>query len=582
MAIRKFRKNMKPVIWVITIFFFISLIAGYAMSFRNSSANTQLAFKLNGKKVTMAEAHRSMAIMSENYKRYLGSNIDPELMNTIAFNELINRNLLLEMADKLKIKVSGAEVNAQMDQIKAAFPDKEQFKSALLSQGYTTKTLENEIRENLILQKTSEAIAQGVQVTPKEIDEYYADYKYTMFQGKPLEDVKAQIEQALKLQKGAETYAKDMSEARAKMKLVDLDKNFDAYVEKEEFEFDGVKVSNVEFDKRVLNSLAMTKGNLEQAKELAKSSIESEIKLLKASEARGIKVDSALPLDLQVANAVKELYGKLKSEVKYTQSDLKEFFEKNQLNYDTLESADANIAILKVQPTESDEQKAKTKAEDLLKKVNKSNFAEMAKNFSDGPSGPAGGSLGTFKKGDMVKPFEDAAFAGVPGEVYPEVVKTQFGYHIIFVQEKDEKARTVTASHILIIPEPSEETLDSKTDQISQIVKDLTDKTITFEDLKNDKDIVFSEKIDGITKEGYIPGLGYNEELAKAIYDSKVGGIGFIKDQKDFIIYKKDSQTEEKKANFQEFENQIKIDYINTKAQEALKEIELSTQNTEK
>lgn len=582
MAIRKFRKNMKPVIWVITILFFISLIAGYAMSFRNSSANTQLAFKLNGKKVTMAEAHRSMAIMSENYKRYLGSNIDPELMNTIAFNELINRNLLLEMADKLKIKVSGAEVNAQMNQIKAAFPDKEQFKSALLSQGYTTKTLENEIRENLILQKTSEAIAQGVQVTPKEIDEYYADYKYTMFQGKPLEDVKAQIEQALKLQKGAETYAKDMSEARAKMKLVDLDKNFDAYVEKEEFEFDGVKVSNVEFDKRVLNSLAMTKGNLEQAKELAKSSIESEIKLLKASEARGIKVDSALPLDLQVANAVKELYGKLKSEVKYTQSDLKEFFEENQLNYDTLESADANIAILKVQPTESDEQKAKTKAEDLLKKVNKSNFAEMAKNFSDGPSGPAGGSLGTFKKGDMVKPFEDAVFAGVPGEVYPEVVKTQFGYHIIFVQEKDEKAGTVTASHILIIPEPSEETVDSKTDQISQIVKDLTDKTITFEDLKNDKDIVFSEKIDGITKEGYIPGLGYNEELAKAIYDSKVGGVGFIKDQKDFIIYKKDSQTEEKKANFQEFENQIKIDYINTKAQEALKEIELSTQNTEK
>lgn len=582
MAIRKFRKNMKPVIWVITILFFISLIAGYAMSFRNSSANTQLAFKLNGKKVTMAEAHRSMAIMSENYKRYLGSNIDPELMNTIAFNELINRNLLLEMADKLKIKVSGAEVNAQMNQIKAAFPDKEQFKSALLSQGYTTKTLENEIRENLILQKTSEAIAQGVQVTPKEIDEYYADYKYIMFQGKPLEDVKAQIEQALKLQKGAETYAKDMSEARAKMKLVDLDKNFDAYVEKEEFEFDGVKVSNVEFDKRVLNSLAMTKGNLEQAKELAKSSIESEIKLLKASEARGIKVDSALPLDLQVANAVKELYGKLKSEVKYTQSDLKEFFEENQLNYDTLESADANIAILKVQPTESDEQKAKTKAEDLLKKVNKSNFAEMAKNFSDGPSGPAGGSLGTFKKGDMVKPFEDAVFAGVPGEVYPEVVKTQFGYHIIFVQEKDEKAGTVTASHILIIPEPSEETVDSKTDQISQIVKDLTDKTITFEDLKNDKDIVFSEKIDGITKEGYIPGLGYNEELAKAIYDSKVGGVGFIKDQKDFIIYKKDSQTEEKKANFQEFENQIKIDYINTKAQEALKEIELSTQNTEK
>lgn len=581
MAIRKFRKNMKPVIWVVTIFFLISLVAGYAMSFRSSSANTQVAFKLNGRKVTMVEAHRSMAIMSENYKRYLGANIDPELMNTIAFNELINRNLLLDMADKLKIKVSKSEVDAQMDQIKAAFPNKEQFKSALLSQGYTTKTLEHEIKENLILQKTSEAITQGVQITPEEVNEYYTDYKYSMFQGKPLEDVKAQIEQALKLQKGAEIYTKDISEARAKMKLENLDKIFDPYVEKEAFEFDGVKVSNIEFDKRVLNTLAMTRGDLEQAKELAKSSIESEIKLLKSAEAKGIKVDSVLPLDLQVANAVKELYGKLKSEVTYTQNDLKEFFEENQLNYDTLESADANIAILKVQPTESDDQEAKEKAEMLLKKVNKNNFAEMAKNFSDGPSGPTGGVLGTFKKGDMVKPFEDAAFAGVPGEVYPEVVKTQFGYHIIFVQEKDDKAETVTASHILIIPEPSEKTLNSKDAQVSQIVKDLTDKTITFEDLKNDKDIVFSEKIDGITRDGYIPGLGYNEELTKDIYDSKVGEVGFIKDQKDFIIYKKDSQTDEKKADFQEFENQVKADYINAKAQEALKEIELSTQNTE-
>ena len=581
MAIRRFRKNMKPVIWVVTIFFLISLIAGYAMSFRNTSTNSQVAFKLNGKKVTLMEAHRSMAIMSENYKRYLGANIDPELMNTIAFNEVINRNLLLDMADKLKIKVPNSEVNAQMDQIKAAFPDKEQFKSALLNQGYTTKTLEKEIKENLILQKVSEAIVGSVKVLPEEIESYYSEYKYTMFQGKPLDEVKSQIEQALKTQKGAEVYAEDMSEARAKMKLQDLDKSFDAYIEKEEFEFDGIKVNNVEYAKRVLNALSMTKGDLVQAKELAKTSIESEIKLLKAAEAKGVKVNQVLPLDLQVANAVKELYDKLKSEVTYTQDDLKNFFEENQLNYDTLKSADANIAILKVQPVEEDNIIAKGKAEKILKEVNKENFAEMAEKYSDGPSGPTGGALGTFKKGDMVKPFEDAAFSGVPGEVYPEVVKTQFGYHIIFVESKDDKNETVTASHILIIPEPSEETLKLKDNQISEIVKDLSDKTITFEDLKNDKDIVFSEKIDGITEEGYIPGLGYNEELAKAIYDSKLGEVGFIKDQKDFIIYKKDSQTDERKADFKEFENQIKMDYINAKAQEELKEIELSTQNTE-
>ncbi|MGL4977566.1 MAG: SurA N-terminal domain-containing protein, partial [Cetobacterium sp.] len=165
MAIRKFRKNMKPVIWVVTIFFFISLIAGYAMSFKSGSSNSQLAFKLNGKKVTMMETQRSMAIMSENYKRYLGPTIDSETMNVIAFNEVINRNLLLDMANKLKVKVSGSEIDEQMNGIKAAFPDKEQFKNALLSQGYTTKTLEKEIKENLVLQKVSEMIGADVKVT---------------------------------------------------------------------------------------------------------------------------------------------------------------------------------------------------------------------------------------------------------------------------------------------------------------------------------------------------------------------------------------------------------------------------------
>ncbi|MGL5904171.1 MAG: SurA N-terminal domain-containing protein, partial [Cetobacterium sp.] len=96
MAIRKFRRNMKPVIWVITILFLISLVAGYAMSFNSGSTNSQTAFKLNGKKVSMMDTHRSMGMMAENYKRYLGPNVDSEIMNIISFNEFINKKLLLD------------------------------------------------------------------------------------------------------------------------------------------------------------------------------------------------------------------------------------------------------------------------------------------------------------------------------------------------------------------------------------------------------------------------------------------------------------------------------------------------------
>ena len=69
------------------------------------------------------------------------------------------------------------------------------------------------------------------------------------------------------------------------------------------------------------------------------------------------------------------------------------------------------------------------------------NFALLAKERSEGPSATKGGDLGFFGHGQMVPPFEEAAFALQPGEI-SHIVETRFGFHIIKLEERHE-GRTV-------------------------------------------------------------------------------------------------------------------------------------------
>ena len=120
--------------------------------------------------------------------------------------------------------------------------------------------------------------------------------------------------------------------------------------------------------------------------------------------------------------------GKLLATAEVKDEDIKKFYEENKDAFKQAESADASHILVE----EED------KAREIYEKIkNGGDFEELAKEYSTCPSKEKGGNLGTFTKGQMVKEFEDAVFENEVGTI-TEPVKTQFGYHIIKINQKND------------------------------------------------------------------------------------------------------------------------------------------------
>jgi parvulin-like peptidyl-prolyl isomerase len=117
--------------------------------------------------------------------------------------------------------------------------------------------------------------------------------------------------------------------------------------------------------------------------------------------------------------------------IKVTDADVKAFYNKNKAMFVQPETAKASHILLK---TEADAKAVIKKLKSAKDK--KAKFTELAKTKSTGPSGPNGGDLGWFDRKRMVKEFSDAAFKLKKGSYTKKPVKTQFGYHVIFLDDK--------------------------------------------------------------------------------------------------------------------------------------------------
>lgn len=214
-----------------------------------------------------------------------------------------------------------------------------------------------------------------------------------------------------------------------------------------------VKVENSEVDK-VIRQIADSMGGEERFKaSLALNKIDEE------TFRKNIKIDILK----------KKLVNNVAGESKITDEKIKNFYEENKeekFKHDDevrashiLISASEEEIINRIKSENSDKKlsedeleekaeeemkKAKQKAKDIYKelKANPDKFAEYAKQYSEDPgSASKGGDLGFFAEEEMVDEFSKAAFSTKPGEL-SEIVKTQFGYHIIKVVDRKEAGIT--------------------------------------------------------------------------------------------------------------------------------------------
>lgn len=573
MAIRKFRKHIKPFIWFITILFIASSAMLAYMNMKSSYSRANIyAFKLNGEKISKLDVEKTKSNLTQGYSRYLGDKLDKDLIEIIAFDDVINRNLTLEIAEKLNLKVPNSEVNAQYEAIENSVGNKEQFKRMLAVQGYTKKTFKNEIRSNMLIEKTFKKIQENIEPTENDIEKKYNENKETLYQDKTLEEARNNIVKSLKEEKGMEKYLELLEEVKQNTKIENVAPEYQELVEKIEIDKDGFKITNVDLAKRTLNMLFVGEISKDEAKIEAKSYYDMQIKIANEAKKRGVTIKSNLPVDYQFAEYQKGLLESIKSELKPTEEELKAYFEKNSLKYDTFPSAQANIAIVQIEPSSEDKIKAKTEAENILKTLTPENFKEKAKEFSQGPSAGNGGDLGWFSKGDMVEPFQKAVFEGEIGKIYPTPVETVFGYHLIYVEDRNDKEERAKASHILITPKVSLETKVAKGTDVKELVTKLESKELTFDKLASErKDIVQSNSFK-INNAGYISGLGYNDLLAKTILDAPVNKVETLTIEDKIYIFNKFEDIKYKKAKFEDVKDIVKEDYLNSKAQEVMKQ----------
>ena len=511
-------------------------------------------------------------------------NIPDEIVNQYVLQLLINKEILLSSAKNLGIRVSGSTVNKEFKAYqKQSKLGKDEFSQYLRSVGYNVTSFKKMIKDQKTVDKMREKLFADDKVTDEEVKKAYERNKYTQaFENQEFEDVKDQIKENMKQDKDIMILNSFIAKAKQKAKIEFKDEEFKkmyANITAVVAQNGEYKYTNADVNEQIINAVSQTQEGyspkmVNDLKGMLKTNLNKFIQIANKAKAAGIKADADLVGVDQLRDYSQKYYNYLIDTYKPDNAALQARFDSKRDSYNTQNSIGGYVIGEEYQAGENDFAVAKKQAEEIMKTTNKDNFAEKAREFSKDPgSAKNGGSLGeTADLSKLVPEFANAVKNGKAGDIVGPI-KTQFGYHIIYIQSKDPKNENVAkVSHILITPTISEASKQKVIKKIQDLKAEIQSKKVTWSTVEKQDKYNFSvkERFKKLVKTDAIPGIGINKELMDQIFALKVDGFLERNDATGYYLIAKTSEIPFTQATFENSKERVRLELAHEYADKQL------------
>ena len=510
--------------------------------------------------------------------------IPDNIINEYVLQLIINKEVLLSSAKEIGIKISNATVNQDFESYqKQSKLGRKEFAQYLTSVGYNVSSFKKSIKDQKTIEKMREKLFSNDKITDEEIKKAYERNKYTQaFANQDFEDVKDQIKENMTQDKDIMILNSYLAKAKQKAKIQFKDKEFEKMyarmttVVAQNGEY---KYTNEAVNEQIVNSVSQTQQGYSEKlvndlKATLKTNLDKFVKISNKAKAAGIKADPDLVGVDQLRDYSQKYYNYLIDTYKPDDATLQARFNSKKESYNIPNSISGYVIGEEYQAGQSDFDVAKKQAEDIMKTTTKDNFAAKAKEFSKDPgSANNGGSLGeTADLSQLVPEFSNAVRSGKAGDIVGPI-KTQFGYHIIYIQSKDPKNENVAkVSHILITPTISEASKQKVIKKVQDLKAEIESKKVAWSTVEKQDKYKFSvkERFKKMVKSDAIPGIGKNDELMNQIFGLQLNGILERNDATGYYLITKTSEVPFTAATFENSKERVRLELAHEYADKQL------------